>query len=69
MLNETFDELESGNVAVIKWHGYFSVLLIGSLSLCWILSTSGKVMIIRYILTKAPKRPLNRMILHDQVSM
>ena len=70
MSNKTFTvDLGLDNVAVIQWHGCFSVLLIGFLALCGVLNTSGKVVIIRFILTKAPKRPLNWMILFDQVSV
>ena len=59
--------LEDESVRVIQWHGFFSIILIGLLSVCGVVSTSGKVMIIHFILTKAPKRPLNKMILFDQV--
>ena len=55
------------NVHVVQWHGYFSVILIAFLSTCGVVSTSGKMMIVHYILTQAPKRPLNKMILCDQL--
>ena len=60
-------DIEDENVHVVKWHGYFSVILIAFLSTCGVVSTLGKMMIIHYILTQAPKRPLNKMILCDQL--
>ena len=62
-------DFEDENVHVIQWHGFFSITLICFLSACGVVSTSGKVMIIHFILTKAPKRPLNKMILCDQVNI
>ena len=49
-------------------HGLFSVIRILFLSLFGLLSTVGKSMIIYFIIYKAPNRPLNFMILCDQVS-
>ena len=60
-------DFEDENVHVIQWHGYFSICLICFLVICAVASTSGKMMIIDFILRKAPKRPLNRMILLDQI--
>ena len=57
------------SVKVIQWHGFFSVLLICFCSAFAIISTAGKSMIIYFILYKAPKRPMNTMILLDQVSV
>ena len=67
---DDFQSLESidENVQVIQWHGLFSVVLILILSICGILSTVGKSMIIYFIVYKAPNRPLNFMILCNQVS-
>ena len=62
-------DFEDENVHVIQWHGFFSITLICFLSACGVVSTSGKVMIIHFILTKAPKRPFNKMILCDQVTI
>ena len=56
------------SVKVIQWHGFYSVLLICFCSAFAIISTAGKSMIIYFILYKAPKRPMNTMILLDQVS-
>ena len=62
-----FDELQDESVHVIQWHGFFSIILIGFLSIFAIISTVGKSMIIYFIIYKAPKRPMNTMILLDQV--
>ena len=56
------------SVKVIQWHGFFSILLICFCSAFAIITTAGKSMIIYFILYKAPKRPMNTMILLDQVS-
>ena len=63
-----FETLENESVTVIKWHGFFSVILICLCCIFAIISTSGKSMIIYFILYKAPKRPMNTMILLDQVN-
>ena len=55
------------SVQVIQWHGFFSILLICLCCTFAIISTAGKSMIIYFILYKAPKRPMNTMILLDQV--
>ena len=60
-------ELQSESLKVIQWHGLFSILLICFCSACAIISTAGKSLIIYFILYKAPKRPMNTMILHDQI--
>ena len=63
-----FEDLENESVTVIQWHGFFSIILICLCCIFAIISTSGKSMIIYFILYKAPKRPMNTMILLDQVS-
>ena len=40
--------LEEESVRVIQWHGFFSIILIGLVSVCGVVSTSGKVMIIHF---------------------
>ena len=45
------------------------MLLIFYCCTCAIISTSGKSLIIYYILYKAPSRPLNKMILLDQIGL
>ena len=72
MVNISFQDLEiinfeDQNVHVLQWHGYFSMLLICFLCICVIANTSGKILIAWYILYKAPKRSLNKLILWDQV--
>ena len=59
--------LTDESVKVIQWHGFFSILLIILCTTCALISTCGKSMIIYFILYKAPRRPLNTMILLDQV--
>ena len=61
------EELQSESVKVIQWHGFFSIVLITICCIFAIISTSGKSLIIYFILYKAPKRPMNTMILLDQV--
>ncbi len=61
------EELQSESVKVIQWHGFFSIILICLCSAFAIISTAGKSMIIYFILYKAPKRPMNTMILLDQI--
>ena len=56
------------SVQVIQWHGFFSILLICFCCTFAIISTAGKSLIIYFIMYKAPKRPMNRMILVDQES-
>ena len=63
----SLDDDPNEAVKVIQWHGFFSVLLICFCSAFAIISTAGKSMIIYFILYKAPKRPMNTMILLDQV--
>ena len=63
----SLDDNPNEAVKVIQWHGFFSVLLICFCSAFAIISTAGKSMIIYFILYKAPKRPMNTMILLDQV--
>ena len=60
-------DFEDESVHVIQWHGYFSVILIIFLGACGVVSTLGKIFIIHFILTKAPQRPLNKMILCDEL--
>ena len=60
-------DFEDESVHVIQWHGYFSVILIIFLGACGVVSTLGKMFIIHFILTKAPQRPLNKMILCDEL--
>ena len=60
-------DFEDESVHVILWHGYFSVILIIFLGACGVVSTLGKMFIIHFILTKAPQRPLNKMILCDEL--
>ena len=55
------------SVKIIHWHGFFSIILICLCSAFAIISTAGKSTIIYFILYKAPKRPMNTMILLDQV--
>ena len=68
-LNITWDleELQDESVQVIQWHGLFSVFLICICSTFAIMSTAGKLMIIYFVMYKAPKRPINTMIFLDQV--
>ena len=68
--NITWDleSLTDESVQVIQWHGFWSIILICFCCAFAIISTAGKGMIIYYILYKAPKRPMNTMILFDQVS-
>ena len=63
------DELQSESLKVIQWHGFFSILLICFCIALAVISTAGKSMIIYFILYKAPKRPMNTMILHDQLGL
>ena len=65
----SLDDDPNEAVKVIQWHGFFSVLLICFCSAFAIISAAGKSMIIYFILYKAPKRPMNTMILLDQVSV
>ena len=60
-------ELQSESVKVIQWHGLFSVLLICFCSTLAVISTAGKSMIIYFIIYKAPERPMNTMILLNQM--
>ena len=60
-------DFEDESVHVILWHGYFSVILIIFLGACGVVSTLGKMFIIHFILTKAPQRPLNKMLLCDEL--
>ena len=62
-----FLELQDESVQVIQWHGLFSVALVCLCTTFAIISTAGKSMMIYFILYKAPKRPMNTMILLDQV--
>ena len=59
--------LQSEAVKVIQWHGFFSILLICFCSTIAVISTAGKSMIIYFILYKAPERPMNTMILLNQM--
>ena len=61
------EELQSESLKVIQWHGLLSILFICFCSACAIISTAGKSLIIYFILYKAPKRPMNTMILLDQI--
>ena len=61
--------LQSEAVKVIQWHGFFSILLICFCSTIAVISTAGKSMIIYFILYKAPERPMNTMILLDQMGL
>ena len=67
--NLTNLNFEDESVKVIQWHGLFSILLIIFCSILGIISTSGKSMIIYYILYRAPRRPMNTMILFDQIGV
>ena len=62
-------QLQSEAVKVIQWHGFFSILLISFCSALAVISTAGKSMIIYFILYKAPERPMNTMILLDQMGL
>ena len=62
-------QLQSEAVKVIQWHGFFSILLICFCSTIAVISTAGKSMIIYFILYKAPERPMNTMILLDQMGL
>ena len=62
-----FLELQDESVQVIQWHGLFSVALLCLCGTFALISTVGKSMMIYFILYKAPKRPMNTMILLDQV--
>ena len=61
------EELQSESLKVIQWHGLLSILFICFCSACAIISTAGKSLIIYFIVYKAPKRPMNTMILLDQI--
>ena len=61
------NDLQSESIKVIQWHGFFSILLIIVCSALAIISTASKSLIIYYVLYKAPKRPMNTMILFDQI--
>ena len=60
------EDLQSESITVIQWHGFFSILLITFCCALSIISTAGKSLIIYHVRYKAPKRPMNTMILLDQ---
>ena len=70
--NQTYQDIianvESTEIAIFKWEWWKICLLLGFYTISATISICGQAMIIIYIARYAPKqRPINRMILIDQV--
>ena len=62
-------EIKDESVQLIKWDGFWSVMVIGFVIICSIISLLSKSFILIYIKFHAPKaRPINKMIFWDTVS-
>ena len=69
-VNQSFEiiHIEDHSLTFFRWEEWISKLLTFFLAICALVSIIGTTMIIFYIAKHAPKeRPINRMILIDQV--
>ena len=62
-------DLEDHKLSYFKWEWWQLYLFIVYYSICSVIAIAGQIMIVFYISKYAPKdRPINKMILVDQVS-
>ena len=61
------EELTDEAIPILRIDGLAKAILIFALICCIVINTFGKVFLVYYIKERAPKRPLNDMILIDQV--